>query len=120
MSIYNFPSAAITVNVVEAQSAAATVTSAGVDIRDFSGPVLIVQNGGLGTGTLDGKIQDSADNVTFADIPGAVFAQKGTAAGVLSTVVLSQTVRRYVRYVGTIVTGPQLVSVSLSGFRQIT
>lgn len=120
MSIYNFPSASISVNLVEAQSAAATFNGTGVDIRDFSGPLLVVQNGGLGTGTLDGKIQDSADNVTFADIPGAVFAQKGTAAGVLSTVVISQNLRRYVRYVGTIGTGPQLLSVSLSGFRQIT
>ena len=34
------------------------------------GPVVIVQNHGVSTGTLDGKIQDSADNASFADVAG--------------------------------------------------
>lgn len=119
MSIFNFPSAATVETMAAAQSAAATFNGPGVDLLPYDGPVLVVQNGGAGTGTLDGKIQDSADNVTFADVPGLTFAQKGTAAGTLSLAFQTRAVRRFVRYVGTVGTGPQLVAVQLAGFRKI-
>lgn len=119
MSIFNFPSAATVETLVAAQSAASTVTSAGIDLLPYDGPILVIQNGGAGTGTLDGKLQDSADNVTFADVSGLTFPQKGTAAATQSLAVQTRTLRRYVRYVGTIVTGPHLLSVELAGFRKI-
>lgn len=119
MSIFNFPSAASVEPLVASQSAAATVTSSGIDLLPYEGPVLIIQNGGAGTGTLDGKIQDSADNVTFADVAGLTFPQKTTGAATASLALQTRAVRRYIRYVGTVVTGPQLVSVQLAGFRKI-
>ena len=119
MSLFNFPGGSTTEVLAAAQSAASTVTGTGVDLKDYEGPVLVVQNGGAGTGTLDGKIQDSADNVTFADVAGLTFAQKGTAAGTQSLVVQSKQVRRYIRYVGTVVTGPQLVAVTATGVKKI-
>lgn len=119
MSIFNFPSASTTEVLAAAQSAAASFNGTGVDLLAYEGPIVIVQNGGAGTGTLDGKIQDSADNVTFADIAGATFAQKGTGAATASLVIQSKQVRRYIRYVGTVVTGPQLVAVTATGFKKI-
>lgn len=119
MSIYNFPSASTTLVLADPQSAAATVTGTGIDLQPYDGPILILQAGGVGTGTLDGKIQDSADNTTFADVSGAVFAQKTTTAGTQALVINTASVRRYIRYVGTVVTGPQLLAVTATGFRKL-
>lgn len=119
MSQFNFPGAASSEVLAASQSAAATFNGSGVDLRDYEGPILIIQNGGAGTGTLDGKIQDSADNSTFADVAGLTFAQKGTGAATTVLAVQSKQVRRWIRYVGTIVTGPQLVSVTAVGVKKI-
>ena len=119
MSQFNFPGAASSEVLAASQSAASTLTGSGVDLRDYEGPILIIQNGGAGTGTLDGKIQDSADNVTFADVAGLTFAQKGTGAATTVLAVQSKQVRRFIRYVGTIVTGPHLVSVTAVGVKKI-
>ena len=99
-----------------ANTAAATGT--GVDLRDYEGPVVIIQNHGTSTGTLDGKIQDSADNSSFADVTGAVFTQETTGAGIQSLVLQSKQVRRYIKYVGTVGTGPQVVGVSMVGVKK--
>ena len=101
-----------------AASNAASFNGTGVDLQDYNSPVLIVQNHGVSTGTLDGKIQDSADNSSFADVSGAVFTQSTTTADVKMLTITPGQVRRYVRYVGTIVTGPQVVSVTLSGVKK--
>jgi hypothetical protein len=119
MSQFNFPGAASTEVLVASQSAASTITGTGIDLRDYEGPVVIVQNGGAGTGTLDGKIQDSADNVTFADVSGLTFPQKSTTAATAAIAVQSKQVRRFIRYIGTIVTGPHLVSVTAVGVKKI-
>ena len=118
MSLFNFAGLATTVSLSAAASNAATVTGAGVDLQDYNSPVLIVQNHGTSTGTLDGKIQDSADNSNFADVSGAAFTQSTTAADVKMLTLTPGQVRRYIRYVGTIVTGPQVLSVSMSGVKK--
>lgn len=82
MSLFNFAGLATTVSLSAAASNAATVTGSGVDLQDYNSPVLIVQNHGTSTGTLDGKIQDSADNSNFADVAGATFTQSTTTADV--------------------------------------
>ena len=98
-----------------ANTAAATGT--GVDLQDYEGPVVIVQNHGTSTGTLDGAIQDSADNSTgWTNV--ATFAQSTTTADVKAISLQSKQVRRYVRYVGTIVTGPQVVGVTMTGCKK--
>ena len=79
----------------------------GVDLRSLEGDVLFVLNA-LPTGadadeTLDVKIQDSADNSSFADISGqtAAFTQvtQPNGAKCLTLVLNKDALRRYVRAV---------------------
>lgn len=119
MSIFNFAGAATVVHLSASASQASTVTGTGVDLIDYDGPVAIVQSHGTGTGSLAGKIQDSADNSTdWQDVSGAAFSSETTTAGIQKIVLNSKGVRRYIRYVGTIVTGPQNVAVALIGFKK--
>lgn len=81
-----------------------TRTGSGVDIKNYDGQLTFVLDNGTTSGTtptLDGKIQDSADNSSFADVTGATFAQL-TAAGIKTLVMEKNAFRRYIRYVGTI------------------
>ena len=120
MSQFTFPGNATTVVMLAAASCdnTAAATGSGVDLRDYEGPVLIVQNHGTSTGTLDGKIQDSANNSSFAEVSGLTFTQSTTTADIQSLVVQSKQVRRYIKYVGTVGTGPQVVGVSMSGVKK--
>jgi hypothetical protein len=120
MSQFNFPGNSTTAVLLAAASCAntAAATGTGVDLQDYEGPVVIIQNHGTSTGTLDGKIQDSANNSSFADVTGAVFTQETTTAGVQSLVLQSKQVRRYIKYVGTVVTGPQVVGVTMTGVKK--
>lgn len=120
MSQFNFPGNATAVSLLASVSAAdtAAATGTGVDLQDYEGPVVITQNHGVSTGTLDGKIQDSADNSSFADVSGLTFTQETTTAGIQKLVVQSKQVRRYIKYVGTVGTGPQVVSVSMVGVKK--
>lgn len=120
MSQFTFPGNSTTTVLLAAASCAdtAAATGTGVDLKDYEGPVVIVQNHGTSTGTLDGKIQDSANNSSFADVTGATFTQETTTAGVQSLVLQSKQVRRYIKYVGTVVTGPQVVGVTMTGVKK--
>jgi len=121
MSQFNFPGNSTTVSLLAAASCANTAAATGsaVDLLDYGGPVVIVQNHGASTGTLDGKIQDSADGSTgWADVSGATFAQSTTTADIKTLVLQSKQVRRYIRYVGTVGTGPQVVGVSATGVKK--
>jgi hypothetical protein len=120
MSQFNFPGNSTSVSLLTSVAAAntAAATGTGVDLLDYEGPVVIVQNHGVSTGTLDGKIQDSADNSSFADVAGLTFTQSTTTADIKSLVVQSKQVRRYIKYVGTVGTGPQVVSVSMTGVKK--
>jgi hypothetical protein len=121
MSQFTFPGNATTVAMLSAVSAAntAAATGTGVDLKDYEGPVVITQNHGVSTGTLAGKIQDSADNSDFADLdPSVVFAGETTTVGVQQVVIQSKQVRRYIRYIGTVVTGPQVVAVTMTGVKK--
>lgn len=120
MSQFTFPGNATVTSLLTAVSAAdtAAATGSGVDLKDYEGPVVVIQNHGVSTGTLDGKIQDSADNSSFADVSGLTFTQETTTAGIQKLVVQSKQVRRYIKYVGTVGTGPQVVSVSMVGVKK--
>lgn len=122
MSHFNFPGNAVAVQVLASVSAAntAAATTTAIDMQGlgYDGPVAFVQNKGTGTGTLDGAIQDSADGSTgWTNV--ATFAQAGTGANVQVVAVDPNRVRRFVRYIGTIATGPHLVSVSMIGVRKL-
>jgi hypothetical protein len=124
MSIFNFAGGSTTVSLLAAASCAntAAATGTGVDLIDYDAPIIITQNHGVSTGTLDGKIQDSADNSSFADISvsgvTATFTQSTTTADVKSLVINPKTVRRYIRYLGTVGTGPQVVGVTMVGIKK--
>lgn len=73
----------------------------GVDLKEYEGDVAFVMDAGAGSGdmTLDCKIQDSADNSSFADVTGGAFTQVTTSASVQKIVLKSDEIRRYVRAV---------------------
>ena len=119
MSQFNFASGATVLHLSASASQASTVTGSAVDLLDYEGGVAIVQSHGTGTGTLDGKIQDSADGSTgWADVSGAAFTQSTTTADVKVLALNPKQVKRHIRYVGTIVTGPQNVAVVLVGVKK--
>lgn len=119
MSMYNFAYGATVTHLSASASQASTVTGAAVDLSGYDAPVAIVQSHGTGTGTLDGKLQDSADGSTgWADVSGATFTQSTTTADTKVISLDPKSVKRYIRYVGTIVTGPQNVAVVMVGMKK--
>jgi len=91
------------------QSVTATGNGTGVDMQDYVGQVAVVlaSKNTAGTNpTLDVKLQDSADNSTFADITGATFTQvtnANTSAAVSEKITINiNGAARYVRAVATI------------------
>ena len=118
--------AVLTVLLPVSAANTAAATSTGIDLTDYEGVITIVQALGAGTGSLFGKVQGSTDNSVWNDLTGA---QTGTipSPGFNTTNLLSlhvDNVRtsvglcRYIRYVGTITTGPVLVGVALIGFKK--
>ena len=96
-----------------ANTSAATGTA--IDITAYEGDLLVTQHVGALTGSIDGKLQqcDDAGGTNAADISGAVWAQL-TAAGIGKiTIPAGSLSKKFVRYVGVIVTGPALVAVQL-------
>lgn len=88
-------------------SAIGAVNGASVDTKGYSEALVILATGvAVATGTLDVKIQDSADNSSWADVTGAVFAQLTAAddqALKIGRLKLDgNLVRRYIRAVGTV------------------
>lgn len=86
-----------------------TANGTGVDARDFVGEIAILLsavNVAGTTPTLIVKVQDSADNTTFADISGAVFTtvtEAGTKAATLEKITLNvDSAKRYLRVVKTV------------------
>ncbi|MFA4871380.1 MAG: hypothetical protein WC623_24490 [Pedobacter sp.] len=80
--------------------AASPISGTGVDIRDYQGVLKVILDSGAGGGTtptLDAKLQDSANNTTFADITGKAFTQVTTAVSLQSLAIDTRAVRRYLR-----------------------
>jgi len=77
-----------------------TANGTGVDVTDYEGVATVLLTSAAGTGTtptLDVKLADSADNSTWADIPGATFAQVTTAASEQLLAFDVQAARKFVR-----------------------
>ena len=112
----------VVVQVLPAVSAAntAAATSSGVDLTGYDGVVAVVVNCGAITGTMDPKIQDSADNSSFADVAGLTAAQVATASQVRVIKFQRRDVRRYIKFVGTVGTGPVLIGVTLVANKQVS
>ena len=86
-----------------------TANGTGVDVRDFVGQIAVLLSAVNVAGTsptLVVKVQDSADNSSFADIAGAVFTtvtEAGTKAPTLEKITLNvDGARRYLRVVKTV------------------
>jgi len=80
----------------------ASGNGAGIDLQGYQGVLKIVLDSGAGVGTLDVKIQDSADNNSFTDVVGKTFVQVATIASLQSLGIDTRAVRRYIRAVLTI------------------
>lgn len=84
--------------------ATSTQTGTGVDRQGFLSALLVLEVGTVsGTSpTLDVKLQDSADDSTYADVSGETLAQVTATGASKSKSVDMTSLRRYVRAVGTI------------------
>ena len=104
--------------VSAANTAAATSASFDLSTAGLEGVMALLINTGAITGTLDVKIQDSADNSVFADVTGLTASQISTANQSRIIVFDERSVRRYIKVVGVVATGPVLVSYSLVAFKK--
>lgn len=105
-----------------------TTTGTGIDVTDYVGSIAVVLSAKNVAGTsptLIVKLQDSADNSTFADITGAVFTTV-TAAGTKASTLQKISVNidgaaKYLRAVATIggtVSPEFLLSCTAVGVKQ--
>ena len=105
-----------------------TTTGTGIDVTDYVGSIAVVLSGKNVAGTsptLIVKLQDSADNDTFADITGAVFTTV-TAAGTKASTLQKISVNidgaaKYLRAVATVggtVSPEFLLSCTAVGVKQ--
>lgn len=105
----------------KADTAAATGTA--VDITEYEGYLMVTQNTGTVTaGTIVGKLQhgDAADGSDAADVTGATFTSVGTTTDESSQVIAVPVsgLKKYLRYVGTVTTGPAVVGVTAVGVKK--
>jgi hypothetical protein len=119
-------SAATSTSLLDALSAAATANATSgsgkwLDVRPYDGEIIVTQNLGAVTGTIAGKLQSASDanGTGAADITGATFGTN-TANSTSKLVIDPKAVPGgFLGYVGTIATGPSLVSVVASGKKKI-
>jgi hypothetical protein len=110
--------------LIPAAAITADGNGTGVDLQEYSGEMCAILDSAAGTGdpdnTLDVKLQDSADNSSFADVSGLVFTQVTDTAGIQKLSFNKDEVRRYVRAVKDVGgTTPSFVaSCSLVGLKK--
>jgi hypothetical protein len=119
-------SAATSTSLLDAVSAANTAAATSgsakwLDVRPYDGEILVTLNVGAVTGTIAGKLQYASDaNGTGAtDLPNAAFATTAANSCVKLAVDPKAVVGGFLGFVGTIGTGPSLVSVVASGKKKI-
>lgn len=111
-------------DAVSAANTAAATSGSGkwLDVRPYDGEILVVQQAGAVNGSITGKLQSASDanGTGAADITGAVFTIASSANNT-QTYALDpkKVVGGFVGYVGTIVTGPVLISVSAGGKKKV-
>lgn len=95
-------------------------TGSWVQVTNYEGVILVTQNvGAVTAGTIDGKLQHATSNggAGAADITGATFTRVSTSNDpAIETIAINTNgLYDYIRYVGTIGTGPAQVGVSFTG-----
>ena len=103
--IQDIPGILTVASVAASAARTTTLTGTGVDLQSYEGNIGLILNSSAATAgtspTLDVKVQDSADNSSFADVSGLTFTQVTDAASV-QLLRVRKSVRRYIRVVGTI------------------
>ena len=114
------------VALLAAIDAAATVNATGsvVDVSAYDGPMIVIQNVGVvDDGSITGKIQtgDESNGSDMADLSGAAFTAvtPDNDPSTQRIVIQANACKKYIRYVGTIVTGGALVSASLVATKKL-
>jgi hypothetical protein len=108
-----------------AYAATANMTSgsaAWLDVRTYDGEILVIQHIAAVTGSVAGKLQSATDanGSGAADITGATFTSVTSANNTQSIAVdPKKVVGGFLGYVGTIVTGPVVGSVTAAGKKKI-
>lgn len=103
MNVVNvFQSVTVTQLLLNA-SVTADANGTAIDLKDYEGDAAVVCNVGTPTAgsspTMDIKLQDSADNSSFADVSGKAITQVTTPGGTQTILFNTNEVRRYVRHV---------------------
>jgi hypothetical protein len=108
--------AAGAVKVLAAIAASNTTdaTSGWIDVRPYKGTLKFIVNTGTITGSVAGKLRSATDSggTSAADITGATHTAISTA-GQIREILLPATTAPFVQYVGTVTTGPVVISVTL-------
>lgn len=125
--LFSQASAATATSLIDAVSAAntaAATSGAGkwLDVRIYDGEFLVTQQIGAVTGSITGKLQSASDanGTGAADITGAAFtivsASNNTQTFALDP---KKVTGGFLGYVGTVVTGPVLVSVTAAAKKKV-
>lgn len=114
------PTVTSLIDAVSAANTAAATSGSGkwLDVRTYEGDIVIVQQIGAVTGSITGKLQSASDanGTGAADISGYTYTAVSSANNSQAVVVdAKKVVGGFLGYVGTIVTGPALVSVIAVG-----
>lgn len=114
------PTATSLIDAVSAANTAAATSGSGkwLDVRSYEGDIVVVQQIGAVTGSITGKLQSATDanGTGAADISGYTYTAVSSANNSQTVVVdPKKVVGGFLGYVGTIVTGPALVSIAAVG-----
>lgn len=116
----NEAKAASLIKVLDPVSAAntAAATSGWIDVRRFEGDICFVIMPGAITGSHTPSIEDATDGTGTGNA--AIVPDEGAFTALVANTPRKYTFRQsstrgFVRYIGTIVTGPSLIAVSLLG-----
>lgn len=108
------------IELLAAASCSGTAASTGtcVDISEYEGPIVVVQTISAVTGSIAGKIQTGASGGggDAADLSGATFTSATSGSHAVQSITIeANACNKYIRYLGTITTGPAVVGVVAIG-----
>lgn len=124
--LLNQASAATATSILDSVSAANTAAATSgsakwLDVRVYDGELLVLQVLGAVTGSIAGKLQSASDanGTGAADITGATFSSNAANTTGKCVVDPKKVVGGFIGYVGTIVTGPAIIGVTVAAKKKI-
>jgi len=101
----------------------AAATTGYIDTTEFEGNLIGIMQVGVITGTLDGKFEhaDDESHTGLADVTGGGFTTQVTTSNDVATYKISfpaNGLKQYLRFKGTIGTGPSIVGVCVVGTKK--